>query len=109
MISAPAAPSLSMAEPTMGLSGTVSALVQETDMLFVGEISNRELKNLIERIKGNPVLTIGDQEGLAEKGIMISFFAEDEFVRFKVNPSAARTARLKFADELLKLGVVVGG
>jgi len=54
-------------------------------------------------LKGSPILTIGESDGFLESGGIINFLMEDEKVRFEINNTAAKQARLKIRSKLLRL------
>lgn len=64
---------------------------------------------IIKALKGSPVLTVGETEGFLQSGGMINFLMEDERVRFEINNTAARQAKLKIRSKLLRLAKSVIG
>lgn len=62
-----------------------------------------ELRPLLERLRGLPVLTVGDTAGYAARGVIINFYREQDSVRFEINLDAARRARLQISSRLLNL------
>ena len=64
---------------------------------------------IIRALKGSPVLTVGETDGFLESGGMINFLMEDEKVRFEINNTAARQAKLKIRSKLLRLAKRVIG
>jgi hypothetical protein len=67
------------------------------------------LSEALEGLNSAPVLTIGDTDGYAQRGIMINMYLEDKRVRFEINAEAARTAGLRISAKLLKLAGKVYG
>ena len=77
-------------------------------MLFIGRHSSRQLSVLLSPIDATPVLTIGDTEGYARRGIHVNFFInENGQIRFEINHAAAQKAGLKISHLLLGLARIV--
>jgi hypothetical protein len=70
--------------------------------------SHREaLPEILTALAGKPVLTVGDGEGMAGEGLMLSFLIEDQKVRFEANLAPARRAGLTISSRLLGLARTV--
>ncbi|MBI5427168.1 MAG: YfiR family protein [Nitrospinae bacterium] len=78
-------------------------------LVFVGGPDGVHLERVLDAVKGKPVLTVGDSPGLAQKGVLINFFIEDNKVRFEINVGAARRSGLVVSSELLNLARIVEG
>jgi hypothetical protein len=83
-------------------------------VLFVAASQSARLTEVLATLGGAPVLTIGDTEGYARRGVMINMFLENKRVRFEINAETARSAGLRISTKLLKLaskvyGAVPGG
>jgi hypothetical protein len=76
-------------------------------ILFITRSQRHQLSEILARVQANPILTVGDGEGLAQLGVMINFFETGDFIRFEINNRAADKVGLKIAAELLALGEVV--
>ncbi len=79
----------------------------ECHVAFLGRSKRSALPELSAALTARGVLTIGDSEGFAERGLLINFYLEDDRVRFEVNLAAARSAGLKLSSRLLKLARLV--
>ena len=83
---------------------------RKCDIIFISRDMNRmAVKKIISRLKGKPVLTIGETEEFTKLGGVISFFIENDRLHFKINISAAEKQGLKFSSRLLRLAVIVDG
>lgn len=71
-------------------------------LLFVSESMKNELKTILDSIRDKPILTVGDTEGFARRGIHVNFFYEGVKLRFEVNDSAARQAGLAISWHMMK-------
>jgi hypothetical protein len=73
-------------------------------VLFISRSERGRLGEILGQARGNAVLTIGDTDGFASRGVMINFFTNGDSLRFKINKSSAEAAGLRMADKLLSLG-----
>lgn len=78
------------------------------DIIFISYSEEYHLTQLLKYLKRYPVLTIGDTEGFADKGVMINFYMENRTVRFEINPRAAGSAGLRISSSLLRIAKIVG-
>ena len=76
-----------------------------SQIVFIG--SEAEIPHAATALAGQPTLTVGDGEGLAERGVMIAFRTRQRKVRFEINLERAEAARLKLSSQLLKLALLV--
>ncbi|HWR98573.1 MAG TPA: YfiR family protein [Candidatus Methanoperedens sp.] len=75
--------------------------------VFVPAGQRQLLPDLLAAVAGRPVLTVGDGEGMAAAGLMLSFLIEDQKVRFDANLASARRAGLTISSRLLGLAKTV--
>ena len=61
------------------------------------------IKQIIEALKGSPILTVGETDGFLESGGMINFLMKEEKIRFEINNTAAKKAKLRISSKLLRL------
>ncbi|TPQ26484.1 YfiR family protein [Methylomonas sp. HW2-6] len=66
-----------------------------------------ELPALMREVGGNPVLTVSDADGFAERGGAIGFYHENGQVKLSVNPDAAQKAQLKINAMLMEIARIV--
>jgi len=81
--------------------------VQPVQILFVTGLEGAQVPQLLEKLHGAAVLTVGDKEGLARAGFVINFVLEQNRVRFEVNPAAAKQVGLKISSKLVSVAKVV--
>jgi hypothetical protein len=72
-------------------------------ILFVGSGDSREIRSLLEALKGSSTLTVGENSEFTRLGGVINFLLDSGRVRFEINPDAAHEARLKISAKLLSL------
>ena len=78
-------------------------------MLFVGSAQAGALHKLLDDLRGDSVLTVGEGSEFLRQGGAIRFFLLDNHVRFEINLDAAEQARLKISSKLLALAQSVRG
>jgi YfiR/HmsC-like len=73
-------------------------------VLFIdpAESSDRT-SQVLSSVRGEPVLTVGDNRGFLDRGGIINFVLEGTKVRFEINQEAAERAGLKISSKLLRL------
>jgi hypothetical protein len=76
-------------------------------VLFVCRSEIAHLDQILARLKGQPVLTVGDVEGFAQRGGMIRFVNDNNKVRFRINVEAAKAANLTISSKLLRPADIV--
>ncbi|HXQ35106.1 MAG TPA: YfiR family protein [Anaerolineales bacterium] len=76
-------------------------------ILFVGASEKAHMDELVQIVRGLPILTVGETPGFAERGGVIRFVLEDNRVRFEVNVEAARQADLTISSRLLTLAKII--
>jgi len=72
-------------------------------VLFICTSEQKYLKEILDRVKEHPVLTVGDTKGFLESGGIVNFVIEQEKVRFEISTVAAKLAGLKIRSQLLRL------
>jgi hypothetical protein len=81
--------------------------MRECPVLFISASESGNLSQILEGIRGAPVLTVGDTEGYAARGLVVNFYLQDDKVRFEINVEASRVAGLTISSQLLKLARIV--
>jgi hypothetical protein len=76
-------------------------------MLFIAASEENRLAEILAVIKNQPVLTISDGDGFAERGVMIGFVKSDERIKLEVNKHSAENAGLKIDAQLLEIALRV--
>jgi YfiR/HmsC-like len=77
--------------------------LRDCHVLFVSRSEKARLPEILARVEGEPVLTVGDADGFLKAGGIINFVLEENKVRFAINPEAAERNRLKISSKLLRL------
>ncbi len=63
---------------------------------------------LARAVRQQPVLTIGDGNGMGDAGLVIGIYVDGERIRFDANTGAASRAGLFLSSHLLRLARIVG-
>jgi len=83
--------------------------LQNTHLLFIANVSDSALKNILKQVKDTSILTVSDAEGFAEKGVMINFFmSSKQKIRFEINEQAFKESELYISYKLLSVAKIVG-
>ena len=72
-------------------------------VVFVSESERKGLHEILSTLQKQPILTVSDMKGFAEKGGMIGFVLEQKKVGFHINQAVAEKSGLKISSQLLKL------
>jgi|SRR5882672_1310372 len=78
-------------------------------LLFMSSSERRRSRELLEKIVGAPVLTVGESPEFLDQGGVINLRLKDGSVRFDINLEPARIARLKLDANLLAVALSVRG
>lgn len=78
-------------------------------ILFVAGSERKRMPGLLSRLRGAPVLTVGETDNFLEQGGMVQFVRKQGAIRFAVNLEPAQDARLYVGANLLKVAVSVRG
>ena len=77
------------------------------DILFIAGSDPRKHPDLDKRLGKSPVLLVGESSTFAQRGGTISFFVQQNKVRFKINQQAAKRKGLKISSKLLQMAELV--
>jgi hypothetical protein len=73
-------------------------------ILFVAPSSRQAVADALDKVRGQPVLTVTDDDASAARG-MIDFVLKDSRVRFRIDLRAAERGGLSISSKLLGLAV----
>lgn len=76
-------------------------------IIFISRSERKQLGSILAGLRTSSILTVGDTEGFAERGVMINLFLEDNRVHFEINPAAAARTRIRISSRLLSLAKIV--
>src|SRR5437868_8530842 len=81
--------------------------LKDCKILFISASEKAHIDEILQSVKGLPILTVGETLGFAERGGVIRFTLEDNRVRFEVNVDAAHDADLNISSRLLTLAKII--
>ena len=67
----------------------------------------KNLKVILDRIKGKPILTVGDVENFVETGGMINLVMVGNKVRWEINHTQIKECGLRLSSQLLRTALKV--
>jgi hypothetical protein len=78
--------------------------IQACHILYVAALDRAVVRGIAAGARGKPILSIGDEPGRAEDGLLINLILDHEgFVRFEINLDVARVSGLKISAKLMRL------
>jgi hypothetical protein len=77
--------------------------IKKCHLLFICPSEQKQVREIIDLVGKNSVLTVGDTDGFSKSGGAIQFLIEDNKIRFNINLTAAEKAGLKIRSQLLRL------
>lgn len=75
-------------------------------IIYLPASASSKLPSLLKVTSGKNVLIVTEDD-LAKKGATISFFIDDERLKFKINKTALLKSGIEASEGLLKLGVIL--
>ena len=91
------------------LSSTRDGDWSHCHILFISSSEKKYLTELVNQVKGLPVLTVGDGDQFTEQGGVIRFMKKSSMIRLEINLYAARRAHLQISSKLLSVADSVKG
>jgi hypothetical protein len=74
---------------------------KDCTLLYIASSEAAHGDEVIQMLKGAPILTVADFPDFTKHGGMINFFLEDSKVRFEVNADAAKQSDLAISSQIL--------
>jgi hypothetical protein len=81
----------------------VGDLTNACQVLFISSSEKRNLPEIFASLKDASTLTVGDVPHFTENGGMINFILEGDKIRFQINETNVKKARLNMSFKLLSL------
>jgi hypothetical protein len=78
-------------------------------ILFIARSENQRAPSILEKVKGSPVLTVGEGVDFLEQGGVVNLVQRDRKIRLQVNLTAAGQSSLKISSRLLVVADAVKG
>jgi len=77
--------------------------IKDCQILFISSSESKRLEQILAKLKGRSILTVGEFDGFVQSGGMIRFVTENNKIRFRINNEAAKAASLTISSKLLRL------
>lgn len=82
---------------------SADAALDGCNLLLIGATEKRNVGRILDRLKDNNIVTVGETEGFVRYGGVIGFVVQSSKVGFDINVAAAGKKHLKVSSQLLKL------
>ena len=76
-------------------------------LVFISRSESRDLETILARLKGQPVLTVGDADSFTHAGGMVRFAMEGRKIRLRINVEAAKACQLTISSKVLRPDTIV--
>lgn len=77
--------------------------IKQTHVLFVCSSEKEYLKDIIDTVKNQPILTVSDTNDFPISGGIINFIMEKQKVRFEINTINSKNSKLQIRSQFLRL------
>lgn len=71
-------------------------------LVFISRSESRELETILAKLKGQPLLTVGDADIFTRAGGMVRFVTEGGKIRLRINVEAAKASHLAISSKVLR-------
>lgn len=94
-----------------GLSTQITMLgftepLDDCAVVFMRDLEPSQSDYVMKSLRASNTLTIGETDKFMRSGGMIRFYADQNRIRFEINPTAAQKAGLKISSQLLNLAKI---
>ena len=72
-------------------------------VLFICSSESHRASQIVSKVYGLPILTIGEDEDFLHSGGIIRFYTDKNHIRFEINKTAALEADLKISAKLIEI------
>jgi hypothetical protein len=84
-------------------------ITSDCQILFIAASERQRIPSLLEKIRGQKILTVSESDDFLEQGGIINLARQGRKIRLQVNLTAAGNAELKISSRLLVAADVVKG
>ncbi|UCH93035.1 MAG: YfiR family protein [Candidatus Aminicenantes bacterium] len=81
--------------------------IENCHILFISKSVKKELEDILAITRGKPILTIGETEGFAEKGVLFNLYVSRDEIRFEINGAALVESQLIADSQLLSVARII--
>lgn len=83
--------------------------IDDCQVLFISSSEKENITHILRTVKGSNILTVGDTNGFAQKGVIINFYIEQNKVRFEINLDSLRRSGLSVSSKVMHLAKIIQG
>ena len=87
--------------------GVTAEQMDGCNAVFISEPALSEIEKILAITMNEPVLTIADTPGAAQRGVMMNLYTEENRLRFEINRKTVERSGLRFSPKLLKRATIV--
>jgi hypothetical protein len=77
------------------------------NVVYIGRAEKKTASQIAHSLVGKQILTVSEFPELGGKGVTISFFSDEERIRFEIHLGAMKRSGLKISSKLLQLARTV--
>lgn len=77
------------------------------NILFVSRSESQRIGQIVEALRGKPVLTVSDADDFAKRGGMVQFVTANKRIKLSINLDRARASNLTISSKLLRPATIV--
>ncbi len=77
--------------------------IKACHILFINQTEARQMDEIVNSLKGKPILTVCDSDNAAFAHSIICFAVENNKVHFRINQEAAKAANITLSSKLLRV------
>jgi len=81
--------------------------IESCDVVFIPESESDRLYEVLRRIKGRPILTIGDSPDFARRGVMVNLVLDRDRISLEINLTSLRNSGLEVSAHILKNAKII--
>jgi hypothetical protein len=81
--------------------------IKECQVLFISRSESGSMGQILARLKGRNILTVGDAEGFLKNGGDIRFATEQNKIHLRVSLEAAKSTNLVISSKILRLSEII--
>ena len=89
------------------ISNRQDAIVGKCNVIFISATVGEKELSILNSFKGNGILTIGESPEFCRHGGMISFFQDNQRIRFEINITTTKQASINVSSKLLQLAKIL--
>lgn len=81
--------------------------IKTCHILFINISDKAQLAEILKKLQGKCILTVGDSRNFIKEGGMVRFITENDKIKFQINTDVAKAADLTISSKLLRLAEIV--